>query len=345
MFFFFQVSIFSFIAIYFLSFFCQILSRFSIFLNIFFTIMSETWNFFLVDNDFSKSTRFFFDILKSLAQDSKYCQKCIKYLTINSFLKCVFKLSKKMCNQCTRLNAICVIVDNHRWDDWLTTVDSSKLILLFSRFASILLRKLSRSSLCLRVILVTSFENARLKICARSWNNENENDLIKWKTCRRFVVNLIESSSFSRRSRMLLAEWWISSRILVAFFSIWDWSHANILQFETFSRVIERDIDDNVNETNFIDKRSRVVITIDSCFSVKKRSRVDVQHSFRNDLDLESKLKFEFTFAEKKQFEKNKQKNENNREREKRDRLTNNFCSSTSNSNLREKNLFLWLFL
>jgi hypothetical protein len=56
-----------------------------------------------------------------------------------------------------------------------------------------------------------------------------------------------------------------------------------------FDRVIERNIDDDVFDAIKTDrKRSRVLIMIDSRFSFKKKSRVNVQRLSRSNLVDES---------------------------------------------------------
>ncbi len=86
-----------------------------------------------------------------------------------------------------------------------------------------------------------------------------------------------------------------------------------------FDRVVERNIDDDVFDAIKNDrKRSRVLITINSRLSSKKKLRVSVNRSFCSDLALESLIKKKKE-NEKKSDEKEKREKEKEKEKEKED--------------------------
>jgi hypothetical protein len=75
-------------------------------------IMSSVWK-----SSFSlniiKSDRFLSNTLKIVfdkKKNSKCCQRCFKFLTMKSALKCVFDVDRSICNRCATLNAACLVV-------------------------------------------------------------------------------------------------------------------------------------------------------------------------------------------------------------------------------------------
>jgi hypothetical protein len=95
-------------VIFFVDFFC-------LFKKIFFEVfvMSFVWNSFSIDLNIIKSDRSLSKSLKIVFEKnskSKCCQRCIKFLIENSFLKCVFDVSRVVCNRCERLNVVYMTV-------------------------------------------------------------------------------------------------------------------------------------------------------------------------------------------------------------------------------------------
>jgi hypothetical protein len=75
--------------------------------------MSFVWDSLSTDFNIIKFNRSLSKSLKIVLEKnskSKCCQKCIKFLVENSFLKCVFDVSRFICNRCERLNAVCMTV-------------------------------------------------------------------------------------------------------------------------------------------------------------------------------------------------------------------------------------------
>jgi hypothetical protein len=88
---------------------------FCLFKKIFFKafVMSFVWDFSSIDLNiikFDRSLSKFFKIVFEKNSKSKCCQRCIEFLIENSFLKCVFDVSRVVCNRCKRLNVVCMIV-------------------------------------------------------------------------------------------------------------------------------------------------------------------------------------------------------------------------------------------
>jgi hypothetical protein len=88
---------------------------FCLFKKIFFEafVMSSVWNSLSTDLNiikFDRSLSKFLKIVLEKNSRSKCCQRCIKFLIENSSLKCVFDVSRVICNRCERLNAVCMIV-------------------------------------------------------------------------------------------------------------------------------------------------------------------------------------------------------------------------------------------
>jgi hypothetical protein len=107
-----------------------------------------------------------------------------------------------------------------------------------------------------------------------------------------------------------------------------------------FDRVVERNIDEDVFEVIKNDrKRSRVLITIDSRSSTKKKNCA--KDSSRENLDLESNSKFELEFFFEKKKKKKKMKKKRKKKRKKKEkRRANDRFSSASSSDLDQKDLF-----
>ncbi len=75
-------------------------------------IMSFVWkslsslNIIKFDRSLSNTLKIVLDKKKS----SKCCQRCLKFLTMKSVLKCVFDVDRSICNRCATLNAVCLVV-------------------------------------------------------------------------------------------------------------------------------------------------------------------------------------------------------------------------------------------
>jgi hypothetical protein len=63
-------------------------------------------NIIKFDRFFSNTLKIVFDKKKN----SKCCQRCFKFLTMKSVLKCVFDVDRSICNRCAILNAVCFVV-------------------------------------------------------------------------------------------------------------------------------------------------------------------------------------------------------------------------------------------
>jgi hypothetical protein len=75
-------------------------------------IMSFVWKSLLSLN-IIKFDRFLSNTLKIVfdkKKNSKCCQRCFKFLTMKSALKCVFDVDRSICNRCATLNAVCLVV-------------------------------------------------------------------------------------------------------------------------------------------------------------------------------------------------------------------------------------------
>jgi hypothetical protein len=74
--------------------------------------MSFVWkslsslNIIKFDRSLSNTLKIVFDKKKN----SKCCQRCLKFLTMKSVLKCVFDVDRSICNRCATLNASCLVV-------------------------------------------------------------------------------------------------------------------------------------------------------------------------------------------------------------------------------------------
>jgi hypothetical protein len=74
--------------------------------------MSSVWkslsslNIIKLDRSLSNTLKIVFDKTKN----SKCCQRCLKFLTMKSVLKCVFDVDRSICNRCATLNASCLVV-------------------------------------------------------------------------------------------------------------------------------------------------------------------------------------------------------------------------------------------
>jgi hypothetical protein len=95
-------------AILFVDFFCLLKKIFFEVLVMSFVWNSSSIDFNIIKFDWSLSK--FLKIVFEKNSKSKCCQKCIKFLIENSFLKCVFDVNRVVCNRCKRLNAVCMIV-------------------------------------------------------------------------------------------------------------------------------------------------------------------------------------------------------------------------------------------
>jgi hypothetical protein len=74
--------------------------------------MSSVWksssslNIIKFDRSLSNTLKIVLDKKKN----SKCCQRCFKFLTMKSALKCVFDVDRSICNRCATLNAACLVV-------------------------------------------------------------------------------------------------------------------------------------------------------------------------------------------------------------------------------------------
>ncbi len=75
-------------------------------------IMSSVWRFFFSLNiiKFDRSLSNTLKIVLDKKKNSKCCQRCLKFLTMKSVLKCVFDVDRSICNRCATLNAACLVV-------------------------------------------------------------------------------------------------------------------------------------------------------------------------------------------------------------------------------------------
>ncbi len=113
---------------------CLRILLFSLFVSKFFfeaSVMSFMWNSSSADLNVIKFDRLLSKSLKIVLDKnsrSRCYQKCIKFLIENFIFKCVFDVSRVVCNRCERLNAACMTIKMSwicRWrvDDWSLQID------------------------------------------------------------------------------------------------------------------------------------------------------------------------------------------------------------------------------
>jgi hypothetical protein len=88
------------------SFFKKFLKTFESFHHVVCVKIFFFFNIIKFDRLFSNTLKIIFDKKKNL----KCCQRCFKFLTMKSALKCVFDVDRSICNRCAILNAACFVV-------------------------------------------------------------------------------------------------------------------------------------------------------------------------------------------------------------------------------------------